>query len=421
MHLPQALWINNKNIKSVFLSLAGSLEVSSSIIRFAGGCVRNWILGKPAVDIDCATTLPPEKVIELLEKNNISHIAPGFSHGTVMALFKEGSIEITTLRKDVLTTGRHARVAFMDSWEEDAQRRDFTMNALFCDWSGQVYDYVGGIQDLENGALRFVGYPEKRIQEDYLRILRFFRFFAFYAKHPIDLSLLKTLQQYAPKLGLLSKERIHQEFFKLLQAPFPLETLKAMASIDIFSFICPKISLSPFFARVLEKEILFEDIKKVEALSKKHSFLRFCVLLLPEAETIKFSNLERLNLSKKQHKELFALLAQKKSLLDSSPLSFSRKDLFVFGLDLYKDYLWLKAHLSAYPSSKEELLALIEKSKEIYPQLIFPVSGEDLTSLGIVPSPLLGNLLKKTKEFWLNSDCNASKEACITFLGNLLS
>ncbi len=420
MQLPQSLWKENKSIEKVFLILSGSLEASSSIIRFAGGCVRNWILGKLAVDIDCATILPPEKVIELLEKHNISHISPGLSHGTVTALFKDGSIEITTLREDILTTGRHAKVVFTDSWEEDAQRRDFTMNALFCDWTGQLYDYVGGIEDLQKGILRFVGDPAKRIQEDYLRILRFFRFFAFYAKQPIDPSLLEVLHHFASKLSILSKERIHQEFFKLLQAPFVLETLKAMESIDIFSFICPKISLSPAFKRFLGREILFEDIKGGDALSKKQAFLRFCVLLLPEAETINLSDLRRLSLSKKQQKELFALLAQKKNLLDSAPLSFSRKDLVFFGLDLYKDYLWLKAHLSAYPPTKKELFTLIKKAEETFPDLILPLSGEDLTSIGIAPSPTLGILLKKVKDFWLSTDCTASKERCIAFLENLL-
>lgn len=418
MYLSQDLWKDNLDIQSVFLALSPSLEESSSFIRFVGGCVRNWLLDTQAIDIDCATSLSPENVIRCLTQKKIPFITPGLSHGTVTALFNKGSIEITTLRRDLKTTGRHAQVAYTSSWEEDAYRRDFTMNALFCDWRGYIYDYVGGVEDLQKGIIRFVGNPKQRLEEDYLRLLRFFRFFAFYGKHAVDLSLLNILQTFVPKIILLSKERLHQEFFKLLQAPYPLKSLQYMETMGIFSFLCPKMSLSSFFKRFLEREIFFQE--KLLLLPKKQAFLRFLVLLLSQGGTMITKDIERLALSKKQQKELFFLLGKKDLLVEGSFPAFSKKALYTFGVSLYKDYLFIKAHLCEVPPLKEDLEGLLQRCDEVYPTLIFPLTGKDILSLGISPSPHLGILLGKVRSYWLDKDCTNSKEECLAFLKTIL-
>jgi len=174
--------------------------------RFVGGCVRNILANLPINDIDIATTLLPGEVESLLEKSNIKTLDVGKEHGTIIALLEGRSYEITTLRKDIETDGRHAVVSFSDSWEEDAQRRDFTINAMSYDpYTKELHDYYGGKKDLKDGVVKFVGDPDKRVKEDYLRILRFFRFYAIYGRNnKIDHESLKACKDNAEKIKILS-------------------------------------------------------------------------------------------------------------------------------------------------------------------------------------------------------------------------
>ena len=172
-------WKSNKSIQLIFKIL----EKDDEETRFIGGCVRDLIAKrKKKYDVDIATTLKPKKVIELLKKKKIKIIKTGLSHGTVIAIINKEKFEITTLRKDIQTDGRHAKVEFTNDWLEDSKRRDFTMNAMSCDIKGNLYDYHGGVKDLKKGVIKFIGEPKKRIKEDFLRILRFFRFYANYGK-----------------------------------------------------------------------------------------------------------------------------------------------------------------------------------------------------------------------------------------------
>jgi tRNA nucleotidyltransferase/poly(A) polymerase len=183
--------------------------------RFVGGAVRDWLLGRQVADIDIATSLPPTTVVERLNGSGIRVIPTGLDHGTVTALLNTRAYEITTLRRDVETDGRHARVAFTDDWAEDAARRDFTMNALYAEPDGTIYDPTGGLDDLEIGLVRFIGDPMQRIEEDRLRLLRYFRFFAWYgqvAPVPADLDACRAL---AGTLGNLSVERVWIELKKV--------------------------------------------------------------------------------------------------------------------------------------------------------------------------------------------------------------
>ena len=194
-------------------TLLDALADGGIAARFVGGCVRDWVLGRPISDIDIAVDKPPETVMKALEAADIKVVPTGLKHGTVTAIVKSRPFEITTLRRDVETDGRHAIVAFTDDWREDASRRDFTFNALYADRAGTIYDYFDGQTDLKAGRVRFIGDPEQRIAEDRLRVLRFFRFHARFGKPPFDGPSFDACRRNAATVNGLSGERVAQGAF----------------------------------------------------------------------------------------------------------------------------------------------------------------------------------------------------------------
>ncbi|HJS85477.1 MAG TPA: CCA tRNA nucleotidyltransferase, partial [Acetobacteraceae bacterium] len=208
--------------------------------RVVGGAVRDSLLGLPVADIDLATPASPDQVIAALTRAGVRTIPTGLGHGTVTALVDGRGYEITTLRRDVATDGRHAVVAFTDDWRTDAARRDFTLNALSMDRHGAVFDYFGGIADLRAGRIRFVGDPARRIAEDYLRILRFFRFHARYARAPPDGAAIRAIQAGLPGLARLSPERVWSELKRILEAPDPRAALALMARLSVLAATLPE-------------------------------------------------------------------------------------------------------------------------------------------------------------------------------------
>ena len=207
--------------------------------RFVGGAIRNTLLGKPVADIDIATPLTPDKVGTLLAAAGIAFVPTGIEHGTVTAIVEGKPFEVTTLRRDVTTDGRHAVVAFTNDWSLDAQRRDFTMNALYAAADGEIFDFVGGIADLKAGRVRFVGDAPTRIREDYLRILRLFRFHAWYGKGEIDVEALRAAAVEKGGLAGLSGERIAKEMLRLLETENPAPVLRPMAASGILALVLP--------------------------------------------------------------------------------------------------------------------------------------------------------------------------------------
>lgn len=220
-------WFDNSEL----LTLMRCLNYSDQSTVFVGGCVRDFFLKRPVVDIDCATQLQPEQVMERAKKAGFKAIATGLQHGTVTVILSDRSVEVTTLRRDIATDGRRAVIAFTKDWHEDAQRRDFTINALYLTADGVVMDPLGiGLSDIKEGRLRFVGNAQARIQEDALRILRYFRFLHLFPQKNIDNNALQACLQYQHLLGNLSKERRAQELFQLLMQPSPYMGLDVMAS-----------------------------------------------------------------------------------------------------------------------------------------------------------------------------------------------
>ena len=197
--------------------------------RFVGGAVRNALLGAHVVDIDIAVPMPPSETLQRLTAKGIKVVETGLEHGTVTAIAGTHAFEITSLRRDMETDGRHAKVAFTDDWAEDAARRDFTINALYASAAGEIYDYATGVEDLIAGKVRFMGDARSRIAEDYLRVLRLFRFHAWYGKGDMDAEGLRAAAEAKDKLGTLSAERIAKEMLRLLEAGNPAPVLRVKA------------------------------------------------------------------------------------------------------------------------------------------------------------------------------------------------
>ena len=228
--------MRNSSTRAVIDALCGDGQK----VRFVGGCVRDTLLDIAIGDIDIATPDIPETVMALLEKAGIRNIPTGLAHGTITAVVDRQHFEITTLRVDVQSHGRHADVAFTDDWQADAARRDFTMNALSCTPEGDIYDPWDGIKDIEAGCVRFVGDAGQRIAEDHLRLLRFFRFHAWYGTGAPDRAGLAAAAAGAKSLRKLSSERLRNEMFKLLAAPDPAPVIDIMAEVGVLAEILPR-------------------------------------------------------------------------------------------------------------------------------------------------------------------------------------
>jgi poly(A) polymerase len=262
--LPPAPWTQREDLKRLIAALgAGN-------VRYVGGAVRDTLLGIEVKDIDLATTIEPRKVMRLLEAAHIRTIPTGIDHGTVTALLAEGPVEITTLRHDVTTDGRRATVAFATDWQEDAARRDFTINALYADpASGALFDYFGGLADLTARRVRFIGNADDRIREDHLRILRYFRFQARFGSQPADPEAESSCAELAATLKVLSRERIGMETMNLLALPDPAPTVTRMAELGVLAVILPEadpVALAALVAEERRYTIAPDPLRRLAAL-----------------------------------------------------------------------------------------------------------------------------------------------------------
>lgn len=261
-------WITSPPSKRLMSLFDGSGHVA----YFVGGCVRNEIISEPVSDLDISTSAPPELVMALAKNANIKAIPTGIDHGTVTLVIDAVPFEITSFRKDIETDGRHAVVSYSNNIEDDAQRRDFTMNAIYMDRAGKVIDPLGGMNDLKLRQVRFIGDADTRIHEDYLRILRFFRFFAWYGNPElgIDPVGLAACAQNLAGLETLSKERIGAEMLKLLNAPSPSLALGAMDRSGVLGAILPGVSTKSLFI-VLHCEMKIDRIARLAALGGENT------------------------------------------------------------------------------------------------------------------------------------------------------
>lgn len=381
------------------LTLIKTLEAAKHQTRFVGGCVRDWVMGLAVGEIDLATTATPDEVTKILKAAGFRVEPTGITHGTVTAVAEGEGFEITTLREDIETDGRHAKVTFTKDWEKDASRRDFTLNTLSRDASGTVHDYVGGWQDAKDGVIRFVDDPHARIKEDYLRILRFFRFQATHGKVPPDHAALQACHEAAGHLKDLSRERIWKELKKLLAAPDPYPAFKAMSEAGVAHKILPE-------AEIVRLEKLMRAEKHLPKFSGD-PILRLAALVYGEKTESEMLE-ERFALSRAETKNLGLFL-------DFSPEQagdFSAKKLhelaYRYGLENAGKFLLL-AGVSGAQTDWESTVKVLENTK----LRSFPLKGEDLLALGVSPGPEMGDILHKVEAWWIGEDFIPSREACL--------
>jgi poly(A) polymerase len=355
--------------------------------RFVGGCVRNAVIGQPVADVDIATTLTPDVVDRAIRAAGLKSVPTGIAHGTVTAVVERTPFEITTLRRDVSTDGRNATVAFTDDWAEDAARRDFRLNALYADADGQVFDPTGeGLADALAGRIAFVGDPETRIREDFLRILRFFRFHAWYGRVEPDGPALAACRLLATGMTRLSAERVSSELMKLLSAPDPRAAVRAMADAGVLAQVLPEAELTPLFDAAVEQG--------ADATAR-------LMMLLPPDEAVASRATARLRFPNAARDRLvFAARAFPPVRLSMSGRE-ARAALYRHGPQAVSDAIrrrWAEA-----PDQDDaacRLLALAEGWRR--PSL--PVGGRDVARLGVEPGPETGRLLKAFEDAWIAED-----------------
>lgn len=385
-------WADRPGLMAVLAALGPGTS------RIVGGAVRDWLLGLPVSDIDIATRLTPPEVVTALERAGIRAVPTGLAHGTVTAISHGTPHEVTTLRRDVATDGRHAEVAFTDDWRADAARRDFTINALYADpATGEVSDFFGGLDDIGARRVRFIGDPLKRIAEDHLRILRFFRFSARFAP-VLDAEGLAACAARANDLMALSRERIRDELLKLLALPVPLATLAAMLEHGILKPVLPEIEATalPRLGRLIDAE----TAARVEG-----DPLRRLAALLPEKPALSGEIGARLKLSNAEKARLVHGAARTPVPEDPRALAYS------LGAAATLDRLLLTGD----PRAPQWAGPLSHYTR---PRL--PISGKDLIAMGLPPGPVVSRRLGEVEQRWVAAGFPADRNKAMAIAREVL-
>ena len=388
----------NRDLKFIFERLQGGIPADKVVARFVGGCVRKHLSNGKIDDIDIATILTTDQIKEKFKDTNFKVIDTGIKHGTVTILFNKFKVELTTLRKDIQTDGRHAKVEFTDDWKQDSERRDFTINAIYLDINGKIFDPQMGTLDLKNHNIKFIGDPQRRIEEDYLRIIRFIRFKIMYDSK-VEPSTSDIIKQNLDGIKKISKERILIELLKILDLENFLRINQDSNLKEIFSMIFPEF----LYLNRLER------LKKVYNNTELNRDILLGILLIDEKDNYEYF-IHKYKASNKIKETLEKL---KKNLL----ILKSNKDFFE--KDLIKNvYLNGKNHLIALNLiyySMNPKVKIIDFSK-IYNKILktkvplFPINGEFLKKKGMKEGQFLGNVLKTLEIEWMNNNFKISNE-----------
>ncbi|MEZ5712782.1 MAG: CCA tRNA nucleotidyltransferase [Sphingobium sp.] len=383
--LPDTLW----NERPGFQDLCALLGAQDGHVRIVGGAVRDWLLGIDVNDIDLATPLLPDEVMQRLSAKGIKVVPTGIAHGTVTAVIHHHPVEITTLRRDVSTDGRRAIISYTDDWREDAARRDFTMNALYADpISGEIHDYFGGMDDLKGGNVRFIGSAAQRIAEDHLRILRYFRFLARFGALPPDEEAYRACTDNANSLMALSRERIADELLKLLALADPLAVLRLMIKGGIFVPIVPEIG-----GVGLDRVSVLIERERAADLSSWSPLLRLAALLPQEPITVE-KVAARLKLSNKARQRMADAVSPPPAHRNAFELAYR------IGNEAAIDQILLN------PGMDLAGIAAIQDWQK--PR--FPLSGRDILSHGVKAGPEVARILAKITDMWIERDFPSREE-----------
>ncbi len=368
---------------------------NTSEVRFVGGCIRKIIKKEKVDDIDLATNLKPQQICEALKKKDLDYHETGITHGTVTAVINQYNFEITSLREDLNTDGRHAEVRFSTDWKQDALRRDFTINSIYSDIFGNLFDPFNGREDLKRGIVKFIGEPEVRIKEDYLRILRYLRFYLSYSTHKHDLKTIKIIKKNIAGISILSKERLMDELKKYVKSNLLQKLSKDKFSLEIFKIIFPQILNIKFFSTPNK----FAQQKIYEA-----DFIFLLSILLINKEDNLDYFIYKFNISNKDQKRLKNIDNFYKEKI--TPTSFSEKNLnkifYYKGQKTVIDILSYR--LFTLKKVDQKLLNLIDQYKnKILP--IMPINAKFLIEkFDMTQGKNLGDKLKIIEKEWVNNN-----------------
>ena len=391
--------LNDLINRPYIVTLTRIMAQNRGTLRFVGGCVRDALLNKKINDIDMVIDLFPNQVMKILTDHNIKCIPTGLKHGTVTAVISNNVIEITTLRRDIICDGRHAIIEFTNNWQQDAARRDFTFNALYCDMEGKIYDYFGGLDDLRNKKLKFVGNIEKRISEDYLRILRAFRFYVQINCKPLSEEITSMCRKYAHKIQSLSGERIQREILSLLKFELAIEALILMERSNLLYEVMP----------------IFLDIASM------HGVRFYCddplvnlafILRANKSENICKRLYTKWRLSKKQYHKLYNLYSTELSIDKNKQKSNLQK----LGKELYCNMLIIYHYEGKIDN---DMLLLNNSIADTWEIIAFPFNGSDLIEIGYIEGPKLGYYLHKVRKHWAEQNYLLDKKSLIRYAKSL--
>jgi tRNA nucleotidyltransferase/poly(A) polymerase len=385
-----------ENIKEAQIVFSQLNEIGKeNEVRFVGGCVRKAICGENIDDIDLATSLKPEEVKRRLNRADIKVIDTGISHGTVTAILNKKKFEITTLRKDIKTDGRHADVEFNQNWEQDALRRDFSINAIYADIEGRIFDPLDGISDLQNGKIKFIGAPEERIQEDYLRILRYFRFFTQYSKIEYDQNVIRSIKQHINGLNKISNERILDELKKILKLQNIYSLFSHNSSKEIILNIFPQFKY-------------YERLKIINSLNRKlkvqyDNDLILALLIVDQSNNYEYfcHKYKTSNNIKNRFKNIAMNFESLKSKKFYSEVNI-KKLIYLSNKNYVRDLLLFAICINNKIKNLniENLIDYASVCK--IPE--FPISGDDLKKYGYESDQALGKKLKSLETKWIEND-----------------
>jgi poly(A) polymerase len=405
--LAGADWLVRPPTQAVFAALAARGHVA----RAVGGAVRNALLGRPVVDVDIATTARPEEVIAAVRAAGLSAVPTGIAHGTVTVIADRLPYEVTTLRRDVETHGRHATVAFTDDWEADARRRDFTINALYCSADGDVLDPLGGAADIEARRVRFIGDARERIREDYLRILRFFRLTAEYAAGAPDAEALTACVLEHDGLARLSAERVRGELMRLLVAARGPELVGSMLDYGLLPLVLGAAPRPTLLHRLAHLET---------ALGREPDAVLRLAMLAVEVPEDADRLAEHLRLDNDERACLAAAAGPSPDLGPAEPEAAARAFLYAEGPAAFRSRVlvnWARSSASSDSPAWRERLALPERWQA--PR--FPLGGADVMAFGVPAGPRVGELLRVVEAWWIAGDFAADEQALRVQLQRLVT
>ena len=395
-----------KSIKKLFSSIENYSE--NSEIRYVGGCIRKILNNESVDDIDFAVNLKPKECINVLAKNNIKFYETGIDHGTITAIIENEKFEITSLRKDIKTDGRHAEVIFSKDWYEDASRRDFTINSIYSDLEGNLYDPFQGKNDIQNGKIQFIGDAEKRIKEDYLRILRYVRFFINYSKHSHDEKIKIIIKKNIKGILNISSDRLLDEFKKIIKSSGFTRLFEDPFCLEIISLIFPQFKNLKIFKKL--NNFTKSKIAEVDYI------ILISLMLIDDTDNVDYF-LFKYNLSKKDKKRILFL---KESFNKINKDTFSEKNLwkifYTNGKQCLFDLIYFEIFRSKLVNKKLIDLLAFFNDKEIP---IFPIKATHLIkNYNLSEGKMIGIKLKKIEEKWISNDFKISENEISQLLKN---